>query len=184
MNRLKTILQTLVLALSMTAGGAQAALVDFTLLGTVGSADTSNGFGLDVSDLITVTGTFDDSALTNVGSEDVLFSMGSGNSLNLVLGSKSFTETDDIQYSSGGSSPKLRFLDGAFDGFNFRTEFGTLGYFLSVGFSFDSGDDNFYPNYVSGTWTSYTVSAVPVPAAVWLFGSGLLGLVGVARRRR
>ncbi len=28
-----------------------------------------------------------------------------------------------------------------------------------------------------------TVTAVPVPAAVWLFGSGLLGLVGIARRR-
>jgi len=29
----------------------------------------------------------------------------------------------------------------------------------------------------------YTESTVvPVPAAVWLFGSGLLGLVGVARR--
>ena len=27
-------------------------------------------------------------------------------------------------------------------------------------------------------------AAVPLPAAVWLFGSGLLGLVGVARRRR
>ncbi len=27
-------------------------------------------------------------------------------------------------------------------------------------------------------------SAVPVPAAVWLFGSGLLGLAGVARRRK
>lgn len=27
------------------------------------------------------------------------------------------------------------------------------------------------------------VTLVPVPAAVWLFGSGLLGLVGVARRR-
>ena len=27
------------------------------------------------------------------------------------------------------------------------------------------------------------VSAVPVPAAVWLFGSGLLGLAGVARRK-
>lgn len=27
------------------------------------------------------------------------------------------------------------------------------------------------------------VSVVPVPAAVWLFGSGLLGLVGVARRK-
>ena len=31
--------------------------------------------------------------------------------------------------------------------------------------------------------TTINVSAVPVPAAVWLFGSGLLGLVGVARRR-
>ncbi len=28
------------------------------------------------------------------------------------------------------------------------------------------------------------VSAVPVPAAVWLFGSGLLGLIGVARRKK
>jgi len=33
---------------------------------------------------------------------------------------------------------------------------------------------------------SYTlnVGAVPVPAAVWLFGSGLLGLVGMARRKK
>ncbi|MDT8282598.1 MAG: VPLPA-CTERM sorting domain-containing protein, partial [Gammaproteobacteria bacterium] len=28
-----------------------------------------------------------------------------------------------------------------------------------------------------------SVSAVPIPAAAWLFGSGLLGLVGVARRK-
>jgi hypothetical protein len=28
------------------------------------------------------------------------------------------------------------------------------------------------------------VSAIPVPAAAWLFGSGLLGLIGVARRKR
>jgi len=30
---------------------------------------------------------------------------------------------------------------------------------------------------------SLTLTAVPVPAAVWLFASGLLGLVGIARRR-
>ena len=30
---------------------------------------------------------------------------------------------------------------------------------------------------------SVVASAVPVPAAVWLFGSGLLGLIGTARRR-
>ena len=38
---------------------------------------------------------------------------------------------------------------------------------------------NFEPNF------DFTVSStIPVPAAVWLFGSGLLGLVGVARRKK
>ena len=31
---------------------------------------------------------------------------------------------------------------------------------------------------------SYSISAVPLPAAVWLFLSALVGLVGVVRRRR
>lgn len=31
---------------------------------------------------------------------------------------------------------------------------------------------------------SMQFTAVPVPAAVWLFGSGLLGLVGIARRKK
>jgi len=30
----------------------------------------------------------------------------------------------------------------------------------------------------------YSVTLVPVPAAVWLFGSGLIGLIGVARRKK
>jgi len=35
----------------------------------------------------------------------------------------------------------------------------------------------------SGNCSIDAVSAVPVPAAVWLFGSGLLGLTGLARRK-
>jgi len=31
---------------------------------------------------------------------------------------------------------------------------------------------------------SVDIQAIPVPAAVWLFGSGLLGLVGIARRKK
>jgi hypothetical protein len=36
---------------------------------------------------------------------------------------------------------------------------------------------------LNGTLSGAPVGAVPLPAAVWLFGSGLLGLVGVGRRR-
>jgi hypothetical protein len=35
---------------------------------------------------------------------------------------------------------------------------------------------------IAGTGDCSSLSAVPIPAAVWLFGSGLLGLIGVARR--
>jgi hypothetical protein len=36
---------------------------------------------------------------------------------------------------------------------------------------------------LSANGTLATASPVPIPAAVWLFGSGLLGLIGVGRRR-
>ena len=53
---------------------------------------------------------------------------------------------------------------------------------LDMRFYFDLTEqhlgEGFNTNFVVG------VSAVPAPAAVWLFGSGLLGLLGVARRRR
>jgi len=39
------------------------------------------------------------------------------------------------------------------------------------------------PRRRSGSTLAVDLAPIPVPAAVWLFGSGLLGLVGVARRR-
>jgi len=47
---------------------------------------------------------------------------------------------------------------------------------LPTGFTVNSAD--------AGIVNNAFVSAVPVPAAAWLFGSGLLGLVGVVRRKR
>ncbi len=77
-------------------------------------------------------------------------------------------------------------------------------YFLSISADFNNAEDAFgnnqsnssffttedvlgtaFSNFNGGSFTSfdYQVHVVPVPAAVWLFGSGLLGLVGIARRR-
>lgn len=54
---------------------------------------------------------------------------------------------------------------------------------ISVTFSVEAGKNYFFGAEASvGGYTG--VSAVPVPAAVWLFGSGLLGLLGVARSKR
>jgi len=72
---------------------------------------------------------------------------------------------------------------------------GTFALILSSGSVFEfynpnaGGDSDvsnnyqFYINELSATATGRGISEVPVPAAVWLFGSGLIGLVGVARRK-
>lgn len=88
---------------------------------------------------------------------------------------------------------------GSFFFSNEQTGFGGPGQlmsFIALG-STDVSDLSGTPistTYSNGRWVvdptlgqvSYVgqVSAVPVPAAVWLFGSGLLGLVGISRRRR
>lgn len=62
---------------------------------------------------------------------------------------------------------------------------GTNAFTLDWSNSFSVLVDGFLP--VSGTATvslAGIATPVPVPAAVWLFGSGLLGLVSVARRKK
>jgi len=64
----------------------------------------------------------------------------------------------------------------SFDGTNF-----TLDYHWDATYNGNIGlgplDVTLYDLHLAGT-------VVPVPAAVWLFGSGLLGLVGMARRKK
>ena len=63
--------------------------------------------------------------------------------------------------------------------------------YLNNGFThagYTDGDRNLTTqstiNNFAGIVLIRDVPAVPVPAAVWLFGSGLLGLAGVARRKK
>lgn len=66
------------------------------------------------------------------------------------------------------------------------------GPFTDVRYRFGLDNANLLSNLASnggvvedlGIIATGTISAVPVPAAVWLFGSGLIGLVSIASRRR
>ena len=44
-------------------------------------------------------------------------------------------------------------------------------------------DNDNGPRDVAGL-DNIQLSSVPIPATVWLFGSGLLGLIGIARRKK
>lgn len=55
--------------------------------------------------------------------------------------------------------------------------------FVSIGYlGADWGDFQGVP--YAEVWDTQILSSVPVPAAVWLFGSGLVGLAGMACRRK
>ena len=103
-------------------------------------------------------------------------------------------------YAGTGDSPSLILFDLLLDGssvFSGSTPFiGTRGDFNYIGFSgggFDAmlvrdnlgGGNSFYDGGLNSlALDAIETSAVPIPPAVWLFGSGLLGLVGIARRKK
>lgn len=105
--------------------------------------------------------------------------IGNGSSGGLPLVTDNAVNNSELAQGNGvgiGGSP---FQDGPFPGSspNFDlTDMAFLssdpGVTIAANCTFTLGD------------TCPTVVATPVPAAVWLFGSGLLGLIGIARRKK
>lgn len=60
-----------------------------------------------------------------------------------------------------------------------------MSFFIDLAFNGD-GTGNLYldTGSLGGATGTFTYSAVPVPAAAWLFGSSLLGLAATARKRK
>jgi hypothetical protein len=78
------------------------------------------------------------------------------------------------------------FLDNGWMHYEYNTNLAAdAGGGLSLLFKADCGANVNcrFDAYIDNVSIVTDVSAVPVPAAAWLFGSGLLGLVGVARRK-
>ena len=164
---------------------------DFT---TTYDEDINTESGLNISELAThvsILGrgnnTFDFYSFNSVAGQaffDIDYGKSSGGSFDswIELYDSSYTRVayNDNSYTTESGSFSV------FDSFmNYEFETSEL-YYLAVGQTCDCkmsrmsyGVD--YTLHISQGY-SHEVSAVPVPAAVWLFGTGLLALFGVSRR--
>lgn len=183
---MKKLLFVLLLAVM---GSAQAAPVtyNFTIIGDVLLGDEClgpNSFnltgqcGLGSLDTITATGTFT-ADLGTIGNESgtVSFAALSGNTMSIDMnGAATLTQADDTD----GLGSSLTFLNGQLTNFDFVSDDGDS--LSSLFLDFTNGA-NFGAGQFSGEWqANVALTPVPVPAAVWLFGSAL-GLLGWMRRR-
>lgn len=164
----------------LPAAQAVAVSYSFSITGDVLAGDGSiNAFGLLFGDTITATGTFT-ADLGTIGSETgaVLFGSGSGNSMSIDLNGTTFTAIDDDRFGAT-TGPSLSFTAGSLSDFDF---------FKTSSLQFNSNIlsfDNLGAGTLFGDWqTNANLTVVPLPGALWLLGSGLLGLTGLARRKK
>jgi hypothetical protein len=172
------------------SGYAQAALIDFNITGSILVPGN-----VTAPTTVEATGIFDDSVLTS-GEGTINFFSGSSNTIKIVFdGAVAMTQDNDNRFSptdgaklvfnnsasSIGDTLNLASVDwlstvGVNDGTYTSVDFGSL--------LLDFDENNDISGSLFGSWTAATFSPVPVPAAVWLFITGLLGLAGVARRKK
>lgn len=178
-----------VVSLLFVAVSAQAATVSFNnSLTTVNQGDN---FSLTIqgSDFATIAG----------GGLNLSF-----NASVLQINSVTINQTVFEFYLGGVEEGMLDNLFGQLLNTSFNSFFGASGNFdiMDIGFtavgagssslalsesllwSFADEFGGYYGDQIAFSAASVNVvSAVPVPAAAWLFGSGLIGLAGIARRR-
>lgn len=154
-----------------------------TVAGSVNSLDGVGGAGSDTRDFFTFT-------------IDPGFQLTEINLFGFTAGNTGFALIDDVAASAipnggtagsflGGSHVDDTLLGGGLLGANIANDVAGAG----VGFTFplDAGDYTFLIQETGRTTSDYhlsfEVSAVPLPAAAWLFVSGLMGLFGLKRFR-
>lgn len=170
-NITKVILASILL---FASASANAALINGSMsigggLTATGGSDLSSVTGIDLTSVVGGGGTDD---LSNV----VFLTMGSGGAASLT----SFAPVNNFVSIEGWNFDlaSLSIVDQTAGLLSLKGTGSLSGNNLDLTdavFSFSTTSMNSY---------SMTITAVPVPAAVWLFGSGLIGLIGAARRKK
>ena len=134
----------------------------------------------------TYLGTFsyDENALSGIGMERLSPAFGEL-TIDFTFEGQALNETNDIAFwDTSGEAPSISFFDGTPNFINY--------WIVCCDDGVDFNDPtirsieiiNHLIPVVGGGFTVDTrVVFTPVPAGIWLFGSGLIGLVGVARRK-
>ncbi len=156
-------------ALMMIAPSSEAALVNYNFNGVIDSGSLINE---------TYTGSFayDNAALSNSGAESIDLSSLSFNFLATVF---TLADADALTNSTAD------FLNGDFLGVSYAVNSFEPTFSLTSA-SVDAAYFSYTPTSADSGFGSltYTVSSVPVPAAVWMFGSALAGFGAINRRKR
>jgi hypothetical protein len=132
--------------------------------------------------------TYDADWVDGFGSIDLGDHTDQGASLTLSIGDWTFSHNQDTALFPG--APSVQVFDGKPLGFDFMTDLGdafaTWSQFHVIGNSFSFMSILNEPAHGFFDFSKITInsgaSAVPIPGAVWLLGSGLLALVGLRRK--
>lgn len=203
----KTVLAT-ALALGMGIGTAQAAPVAWTGLfnmynpggGVVDANDGGAGTSAYVTGMIdTVAGTF------SLSSTDPFFALNWSTSGGTLFGPGTYTVStaDPLPGVSGGNytftvgagqlGGQIDFAWGGTTGIDVVMVWNVVSSGGNTTYTSTDWDSNGTPGagMIDGPFPGFSANfnmthptVIPVPAAVWLLGSGLLGLVGIARRKK
>lgn len=182
MKNITTVVSSL--ALSIAAATAQATVYDVTLdmSGSVSGGGGGSLFGTGV-------GTYDDATeiMTFTFDQEVtsngLFGIGKGVAQQVGDSVYNFATNSGTNTITGCSQ-----ISGSSCGFVPLDQPQTLQSLSDIDFNAMTfvGVSKYQVATTTQNWTitSFTPQVVPVPAAAWLFGSALLGLVGVNRRAK
>jgi hypothetical protein len=207
---IQKIIKLSVLPLALVGSHASAATTSYYLDQSNALADGINYAQVTISDGLdgdidfsvqVLSGAFSVSG-TNFGMQS--FSFNYDNSLSVLA--SNISDIDPASWiisqdaNAGGGFGKFEFqLDGTG---SMRTELLTFSisgvtgdtvFDYATGSTLNPSSGEFFAAHIAGFDTTNGVTsaqfagstpAVPVPAAAWLFGSGLLGLAGIARRRK